>query len=122
MLKHAALIAVLVCAAAASAQVVIDMPPPPADYATDYEEENDVGAVALDRYAGARTFPTDTYASPAWGGWWGWPYRAFGYGYGYGYGWSPFWWGHRWGYPWWRWGHGRGIWRVRFRYVSGFAD
>lgn len=67
----------LLAAAAARGQVVIDMPPPvPA--AADRPEtllRGDVGALAMARYAGARTAPRDFYVSPGPAWWW---YRRVG--------------------------------------------
>ncbi len=114
--------AVLGWTAALHGQVVIDMPPPPPPPPTDQTDQTepakpvDVGAVALARYAGARTRPVHVYSSPGWASWrfrrvgffppglgfqphWGFsPYRrpqVLGF-----WGWSGSWWGWGWGCAW----------------------
>ena len=100
--------AILAWAAALHGQVVIDMPPPPL---TKPAEPADVGAVALARYAGARTWPVHVYSSP---GGTSWRFRRVGFfppglGYQPHWGFSPF--RHPqvpgfrgWSGPWWGWG------------------
>jgi hypothetical protein len=87
----------------AAGAVVIDMPPSPAvaRIGADPTEPSgtappqELGDVALQRYARARHEPSYTHpASPAW---WGWPYGRFWYGYGLAPSWGWGWFG--WGRP-----------------------
>ncbi len=121
--------AVATSAATAAGGTVIDMPAPRGQsvetVSAGDSKPNDLGAVALYRYAAARTVPLYSYPSvPLFR-----PFYGFGFGFGFGFGYNygfglgcPFGFGHSrnfgygYGYRWnsigfRRWGFRRGLWR-----------
>ena len=77
---------VLLATLQGSGQVVIDMPAPRG-------KPLEIGAVALNRYAGARDAPLYGYVSPAIG--WPWYRYRFGLNFGFGFGFPHFGFGSR---------------------------